>query len=120
MTTLDPLGIRRRLGKDSWLAPYEFGPDGWIYQSRTEKAGIIVTAADHDGQEWWHASIAREQMPTYDDLCHLHQAVWPTGWAYQVFAPPDEHINIHSRALHLWGRSDGSAMLPNFGEFGTI
>lgn len=120
-TTLDPLGIRRRLDRKQWGVPSPFGPDGWLYDSVDGKARIIVTAGDHIGGDWWHASISRaDVMPSYDDLVLLHKAVWPDGWAYQVFAPPADHVNIHARALHLWGRPDGRRELPNFGELGTI
>jgi len=46
--------------------------------------------------------------------------VWPAGYAYQVFAPPSQHVNIHPYALHLWGKVDGSPTLPEFGKYGTI
>ena len=46
--------------------------------------------------------------------------MFPEGWAYQVFAPPWAHINIHPNALHLWGRLDGANVLPDFGSWGTI
>lgn len=121
MTSFDPLVIRRRLGRKEWGAPFEFGPDGWLFDHRDEVARIIVSAADwRDGRVWIHASISRPVMPTYEDLCLMHRAVWPDGWAYQVFAPPSDHVNIHDRALHLWGRPDGSAVLPNFGMYGSI
>lgn len=85
---------------------------------------VIVSIGAYPGgptDEWMHASLSlQDQMPTYDDLVLLHKAVWPDGWAYQVFAPPEHHINIHAYALHLWGRPDGRAELPNFGENGTI
>ncbi|MCW2757013.1 MAG: hypothetical protein JWO46_759, partial [Nocardioidaceae bacterium] len=56
-----------------------------------------------------------------DDLVYLHHAVWgSTGWSYQVFAPAEDHVNIHSFALHLWGHLDGSPALPNFGYMGSI
>jgi hypothetical protein len=124
VTTLDPLGIRRRLGRKQWSVPEPFGPDGWIIDDHTD-ARVIVTAAEHqvahEFQEWWHASISRiHQMPSYEDLALLHAAVWPDGWAYQLFTPPAAHVNIHEYALHLWGRPDGRAMLPNFGEAGSI
>lgn len=120
-TTLDALGIRRRLGRCDWYSPREFGHDGWIYDSVIPGAHIIVTAAELYGAEWWHASISRPTMPTYDDLQRLHRAVWTNGWAYQVFAPPADHVNIHATALHLWGAPDGEPpRLPNFGALGTI
>ena len=124
-TTLDPLQIRRRLDRKVWGVPVPFGPDGWLMDTIADEprqvGRIIITAADHpESGEWWHASISRVYMPTYDDLAMLHKAVWPVGWAYQCFAPPEHHVNIAEYALHLWGRPDGEAMLPNFGELGSI
>lgn len=123
MTSFRPLDIRRSLGKHDWGIPREFGPDGWIFDNRDGQSRIIISAGPHpDSGEWWHASISHTTwMPSYDELVLLHKAVWgTTGWAYQVFAPSTDHVNIHSFALHLWGRPDGSAILPNFGIDGTI
>jgi hypothetical protein len=125
-TTLDPLGIRRRLGRSLWFPPDPFGPDGWKFDARDDARRIIVSAApapddvDGTGGDWWHASISAPVMPTYDDLQMMHRAVWPDGYAYQVFAPPAEHVNIHVHALHLWGRPNGARLLPAFGMHGTI
>lgn len=116
-TTLDALAIRRRLGAADWSPPGRLGPDGWYFQNRHHDGSIIVSVAPHGDVEWVHASIAwRQHMPTYDDLKLLHAAVFPTGWAYQVFTPPSEHVNIHEYALHLWGRLDGERGLPDFTE----
>ena len=107
-TSVNALMLRRTFGRDDWLPPEPFGPDGWRMLARDRAASIIVTCASHDGAEWVHASIARPTMPTYDDLVTLHQAAWPAGgFAYQVFAPAERHVNIHEHALHLWGRRDG-------------
>lgn len=82
---------------------------------------VIVTQADHDDAEWLHASIARKHIPDYADLAGLKEATWgPNGYAYQVFPSKAEHVNIHERALHLWGRADGERVLPAFGQWGTI
>jgi hypothetical protein len=121
VSALDGLGTRRRLGRNVWAAPVPFGPAGWILPSKTDPGQIIVTAAHHDGFEWVHASIAyRDRMPTYDEMRAMHAAVYPRGWAYEVFAPPAQHINIHEYARHLWGRLDNSPALPNFGALGSI
>lgn len=116
MPNIDALAIRRQLGRLIWLPPEPFGSDGWSFKHRTGTSSIIVTCADQDdGHDWIHASIAHhDRMPTYADLKDLHQAVFGGGWAYQVFAPPSQHVNIHSYALHLWGRLDGTAVLPDF------
>lgn len=122
-TTVDGLRLRRILGRKYWLAPEPFGPDGWALISRDNTASVIVSAADYDGIEYIHASVASADhttMPTYDDLCLLHKAVFGDGYAYQVFAPPSQHVNIHEAALHLWGRADGKPVLPEFGSEGTI
>jgi hypothetical protein len=115
-TTLDPLHIRRILGRETWRAPSPFGPDGWRYDHRLH-GSVIVTNAAHGEHDWVHASIAwPDRMPSYDDLKLLHRAVFGDGWAYQVFAPPADHVNIHSFALHLFGRLDGAPVLPDFTE----
>lgn len=113
-TTIDALAIRHRLNRSQWRTPRPFG-NGWAFQHRTERLSILVSPDWHDGVDWTHASIAHtDRLPTYDELKTLHAAVFNTGWAYQVFAPPADHVNIHSYALHLFGRTDGTPVLPDF------
>lgn len=124
-TEFDPLAIRKRLGRADWSPPKEFGPTGWCYDGLREPLRILVSegpAPDDQSGVWLHASIShRDRIPTYDELVLLHHAVWgASGWAYQVFAPAVDHINIHPNVLHLWGRTDGRAELPNFGLLGSI
>jgi hypothetical protein len=121
--TLDPLAIRKSLGRKTWGVPIPFGPAGWQFDTTAPRAGrIIVTLGPppFEDDDWLHASISRPTMPTYQDLTQLHEAVWGHGWAYQCFAPPSAHVNIHEHALHLYGRPDGQAVLPNFGALGSI
>jgi hypothetical protein len=116
-TNIDILTVRRVLGRDVWSPPRPFGPDGWNLVRGDPEGSVIVTCADgEDGVEWVHASIAyADQMPSYEDLVLLHRAVWKgKGWAYQVFTPDSDHVNIHEHALHIWGRLDGSPVLPDF------
>jgi hypothetical protein len=132
-TSFDPLGIRNRLGRDLFRPPIEHGDDGWAFISPpalpSGHASVIVSCGpapsafgvDHAGGNWWHASISRrDRMPDYADLVLLHHAVWPNGYAFQVFAPPAKHINLSAHVLHLWGRPDGRNVLPDFGYHGTI
>jgi len=88
------------------------------------KGSILISQSDQpdDPTEYLHASIAFvDSDPTYQDMVTLHRAVYGRRrWAYQVFAPTTEHVNLHAHALHLWGRADGRSMMPNFGRFGTI
>lgn len=122
MSSLNALKIRRRLGRERFSAPEEFGPDGWRYLDLVNEGSVIVSVADFDGHEWIHASIsARVTTPSYTDLKILHAAVFENRFAFQVFAPSEQHINIHSNALHLWGRLDGQSPLPEFGKvYGSI
>jgi hypothetical protein len=124
MTSMDGLKIRERLGRNTWGVPREFGPDGWIIDRKDRTARVIVTLGptpDPTDGYWMHASISTvDRMPTYAELVLLHKAVWPNGYAYQVFAPPSQHVNIHPYALHLWGTLDGLPQLPEFGAEGTI
>ena len=116
-TSLSPLTIRRRLGRATWQSPEEFGPDGWVFLNHGLRLSMIVSVADHeDGLEWIHASMAGVAwMPGYEEMVLMHHAVWGSeGYAYQVFAPAIEHVNIHPNALHLWGRLDGKPALPVF------
>ncbi|MFR9773143.1 hypothetical protein [Nocardia sp. SC052] len=121
-TTVNALKLRAVLGKSAWSIPQRFGTDGWAIARLDKKAGVIVSAFDLEGGSWIHASIAHydQTMPSYDELALLHRAVFGRGWAYQIFAPPASHVNIHEYTLHLWGRVDGAAMLPDFGAAGTI
>jgi hypothetical protein len=124
-TSIDALAIRRTLGRRQWSVPQRRGPDGWRLVSLDGDGSVIVSCAPapDDGVEWVHASMTREgRVPSYEDLCLLHRAVFgPGGWSYQVFAPEVEHVNIHPHALHLWGRRDGQPAMRNFTDgLGTI
>lgn len=117
-TTVNALRVRQVFGRKKWQVPEPFGPDGWRMVNFECNASVIVSSFDwEDGNEYTHASIAHNhQMPSYEDLVLLHEAVWGlTGYAYQMFVPLETHVNIHAHALHLWGRSDGTSLLPDFG-----
>jgi hypothetical protein len=116
-----------------WLPPDDslLGGWSWVLQRKDASVSIILSTGpsaeatagvSKDFSPWLHASIARpDRMPDYDDLVMLHRVAWGDfGWAYQVFAPSEAHVNIHPNALHLWGRIDGSQALPNFGALGSI
>lgn len=119
-----PLGKIHHLLVDAlptgW-AVTEFGPDGARAVAPDGRSSVIVTRADQDDVEWCHASVAGvDYLPAYADLVWLHQLVFGSGYAYQCFVPPSDHVNIHPYALHLWGRADGEPALPRFGTSGTI
>ncbi len=114
-TSFDPLAIRRVLGTIDWLPPRTYGRDGWAFLHRRDDSSVIVSCAPLGDDQIVHASISHPaSLPSYDELKLLHRAVFGDGWAYQVFAPPSDHVNIHAFALHIWGRLDGTPMLPDF------
>jgi hypothetical protein len=116
------LAPSRKMGE-----PLGYGPTGlaWKISSAPRPYGkydltppstvvgsILVTQARYD-VDWVHASLAwLDRVPTYDDLVALHRAVFADRYAFQVFAPPSAHVNLHGNALHLWGRADGRSVLP--------
>lgn len=115
MMSLNALNIRRNLGRSNWSTPVPFGSDGWIFDALDGTGRVIATVATYLGDDWIHASISRVgEIPAYADLKLLHSAVFGERWAYQVFAPPADHVNIHATALHLFGRIDGKPCLPDF------
>lgn len=128
MSALDKLGILKRLGGGKRWEWHEFGEEGIRLDQRGSLGPlrrVIVTYGPYADtvDHIVHASISfRDEriMPDYHELKDLHAAVWPNGHAYQVFVPEEEHVNIRSNALHLWGRLDGSRMMPEFSRNGSI
>jgi hypothetical protein len=96
------------------------GVDGFAIKGRTHTGDpysiIISSATEDDGNSWLHASIflGDDKTPSYAHLQLLHRAFFGRmRWAYQVFPPASEHVNLHE-VLHLFGRSDGRPALPDF------
>jgi hypothetical protein len=122
----DVLAIRRRLGREDWSPPILGpGPAGVSFQRNDKTRSVIVSSAEWDGRVWLHASISSHPndapVPDYWELKLLRYAVWGVrGWAFQVFPPDADLVNIRANALHLWGLGDGARTHPNFGEAGFI
>lgn len=133
---IDPLRLRQVMHAESgidFLVAHRYWT-GWLMDSRLARATpdgdrgdtrVIASCGPmsddpDDDTLWIHASISHpDRLPTYPELQALGHAAF-TGWSYQVFAPPSDHVDIHPWALHLWGRLDGTAAMPNFGDLGTI
>lgn len=121
---IDVEGIRERLFDSRWRTE-NYGDDSVKFFS---PSGILVIVSfdpdsAEDGQPWLHASISHAtetRLPSYSDMRQVARAVWPDGYCHQVFAPPGDHVNITPNVLHLWGRYDGTRVLPDFGRLGTI
>jgi hypothetical protein len=109
-----------RILPDGWTVLQRFG-DGNAYQYRNGLR-VIVSCADYeDGREWMHISMSRkDRMPTYDDMKFVKNTFAEKRFAYQVFPPPSDNVNIHQFCLHLWVPLTGELPIPNFGSGGTI
>lgn len=109
---------------DPFLRTYRtltpFGPHGEQCRVRGldgADGSLILTQSDQDdGVDYLHVSLAfTKRDPTYGELAAVHRAIFGRRrWAYLPFAPAVEHVNIHSHALHLFGRVDGARVLPDF------
>jgi len=111
--------LARELGLTAWSVE-PFGPDGFrfVHLGPPRITSVIATRAEHDGQEWLHASIAHpDAMPTWEELKAVKVAlIGAARFAYLVFPPAWQYVNQHPYALHVWARwdeSDGAA-LPDF------
>lgn len=108
-------------------------PVTWQHQ-RTD-GGVLAFFLTPEGQvgvscgvwnkvPYLHASMVRSdgEMPSYADMCLLKEQVFgPRRYAAQVMPPESEHVNIHSKCLHLWGPYSAQDWpLPKFGAGGSI
>lgn len=96
--------------------------DGWRYRTRDGLAVIVSTAQYEDGREWMHISVSRkDRLPSWDDLKHVKEVIVGNDrYAYQVFPPASQYVNIHQFCLHMWAPLTGSLPVPEFGSEGTI
>lgn len=124
--------VRTLLGRTDWNIARPYGHKGnlnhvgFVIDHLRQKTRIIVSTEDAPeeigGGRWTHASMShQDRVPDYTEMCLLHAAVWgKDGWSYEVHAPIADHVNINETVLHLWGREDGTPVLPNFGFKGTV
>lgn len=98
------------------------GLDGITMVRKDGLAVIASGSVESDGLRWLHVSASRAKgLPTYHDLVGAKLAtIGPVLYAYQVFAPPADHVNL-GEVLHLWACVDLPAYLPDFTRgYGTI
>ena len=90
--------------------------DGWACRQKDGGLRVIVDCElKADGNEWIHVSYSRaKENPTHADTVRVKRAFLGDRYAYAVFPPESQYVNIHAHCLHLWARADGSAALPEF------
>ncbi len=79
----------------------------------------IVDCEQKDDDRWWlHVSVSRAKtIPTHLDMARVKMAfIGEERYAYSVWPPRENYVNIHANCLHLWaciGDDDGR-ILPEF------
>jgi hypothetical protein len=98
------------------------GIDGDAWQRGHVKV-IWSLAIEQDDQPWLHVSVSREHtpaepviLPSYFDMKRAKALVIGTDrFAYSVWAPTDEHVNINPGVLHLFApMGETGPSLPDF------
>lgn len=103
-------------------------PKGWVVIDRwgdgfavREKDGGLRVLVDceekADRAQWVHVSYSRKNWtPTHEDTVKVKQAFIGDRYAYAVFPPQNEYVNIHAHCLHLWALWDDKdgRVLPEF------
>jgi hypothetical protein len=77
---------------------------------------IIDCEEKEDGKRWVHVSVSRKNyIPSHEDMCQVKEAFIGDRYAYAVYPPQSEYVNIHPNCLHLWALAEGDGrMLPEF------
>lgn len=81
-------------------------------------AGLTVLRSyseTKDGAFWVHLSVSRkDRLPSWEELNKVrNEFAGEEVEAYQVLAAKKDHVNIHSRCLHLWLPVDGVRRVAN-------
>lgn len=90
--------------------------DGYALRERDGGIRVIIDCSEKvDGNMWLHVSYSRaDRVPDHADTCKVKAAFLGDRYAYAVFPPAGQYVNIHPNCLHLWARLDGQAVLPEF------
>ena len=104
-------------------------PDGWTIIDRwgdgyrlLQKGGGLRVIVDcemkADGSPWLHVSVSRKSWtPTHEDMARVKRDfIGDDRYAYSIWPPKENYVNIHSHCLHLWARMDtpDGRVLPEF------
>jgi hypothetical protein len=104
-------------------------PKGWEIVDRwgegyrlSQKNGGLRVIVDQeikaDGCRWLHVSVSRKSWtPTHEDMVLVkHDFIGEDRYAYSIWPPREQYVNIHKHCLHLWARIDQAdgRVLPEF------
>jgi hypothetical protein len=93
--------------------------DGYAVRQKDGGLRVIVDCEiKADGSPWLHVSVSRKSWtPTHEDMALVKRDfIGDDRYAYAVFPPKTEYVNIHQHCLHLWSRLDlpDGRVLPEF------
>jgi hypothetical protein len=111
----------------------KYPPDGWRYIqdwglghafAHTNGLRVLIDASQKEDDRWWvHVSVSRKSWtPTHEDMCMVKRDFLGDRYAYAVYPPQEQYVNIHAHCLHLWSLAEGDGrVLPEFsGEISGI
>ncbi len=96
--------------------------DGHVFVHKCGLRVIIDCEVKDDERRWVHVSVSRAKwIPSHEDVCKVKGAFIGDRYAYAVFPPRENYVNIHGNCLHLWALTEGDGrVLPEFsGKIGT-
>lgn len=101
-----------------WTVIQRWG-EGWALAQVDGGLRVIVDCEiKTDGSPWLHVSVSRKSWtPTHDDMALVKAAfIGEDRYAYSVWPPRSQYVNIHAHCLHLWARADSGdgRVLPEF------
>lgn len=84
----------------------------FILRSPVDGGELHVIAAAAEG--WDHVSVTcKDRCPTWAEMEHVKRRFFKEDEvAMQLHVAPKNHINFHSRCLHLWRSHSGDPPLP--------
>lgn len=102
-----------------WVHHPLWRPGFYAYrQAKTGMNVIVSVMREEDEQRWLHVSLAyKTRLPSWDDIKMVKSIfIGDNRFAYQVFPPVDQYVNLHPFVLHLWSCVDveAGAVLPDF------
>lgn len=118
---VDPAQVRAMLARV---------PPAWTLISRSEDGAAfrrgtiqVITSLElyDDHNLWVHVSACGRAgqlkycLPSWDELKRVkHDFIGEDRWAYQVFPPASEYVNLNPYVLHLFALFEGTPALPDF------
>ena len=100
-----------------WTFTSEWGL-GHAFQHSNGLRVLIDCSMKSDDRFWVHVSLSRKNWtPSHEDLRLVKAAFLGDRYAYVVFPPESQYVNLHSHCLHLWALAENNGrVLPEFSE----